>query len=43
MGAYLITNVRIIDGTGQEPFPGAVRIESNRIAGVSSGGDGARP
>lgn len=37
MGAYLISNVRIIDGTGREPFPGAVRVENNRIAGVVPG------
>ena len=24
MSAYLISNVRIVDGTGREPFPGAV-------------------
>ena len=35
MGGYLITNVRIFDGTGRAPFLGAVRIEGNRIADVA--------
>lgn len=37
MGSYLISNVRIIDGTGREPFPGAVRVVNNRIAEVVPG------
>ena len=37
MTAYLVTNVRILDGTGREPFAGAVRVEGNRIAEVLSG------
>ena len=24
---YLITNVKVLDGTGREPFAGAVRVE----------------
>lgn len=40
--AYLITNARIIDGTGREPFAGAVRVEANRIAEVAEG-TGAPP
>ena len=36
MAGHLITNVRILDGTGREPFAGAVRVESNRIAEVST-------
>ena len=36
MPAYLITNVRILDGTGREPFAGSVRVEGNRIAEVTS-------
>ena len=34
---YLITNVRIFDGTGREPFTGAVRVEGDRIAEVLTG------
>jgi imidazolonepropionase-like amidohydrolase len=37
MGIYLITNARILDGSGREPFPGAVRVENNRIAEVTPG------
>ena len=37
MSAYLISNVRILDGTGREPFPGAVRVETERIAAVTEG------
>lgn len=35
MPAYLIINVRILDGTGREPFAGSVRVEENRIAEVT--------
>ena len=49
--AFLITNVRIFDGTGREPFAGAVRVEGERIAEViaaaapspRSGGSAASP
>src|SRR5262245_4040375 len=34
---YLITNVRILDGTGRAPFSGAVRIEGDRIVDVTAG------
>jgi imidazolonepropionase-like amidohydrolase len=34
---YLITNVRILDGTGREPFTGTVRVEGDRIAEVLTG------
>jgi imidazolonepropionase-like amidohydrolase len=37
MGDYLITNVRIIDGTGRDPFPGAVRVDADRIVEVTPG------
>ena len=37
MATYQITNVRVLDGTGREPFVGSVRVEGNRIAGVASG------
>jgi imidazolonepropionase-like amidohydrolase len=33
----LITNARILDGTGREPFSGSVRVEGNRIAAVTPG------
>lgn len=36
MSDYLITNVRILDGTGREPFVGTVRVEANRIAEVTT-------
>ncbi len=35
MADCLITNVRILDGTGREPFAGSVRVEGSRIAEVS--------
>lgn len=35
MTSRLITGVRILDGTGREPFAGSVRIEGDRIAEVS--------
>ena len=37
MAHYLITNARILDGTGRAPFPGWVRVEDNRIAEVGTG------
>jgi hypothetical protein len=37
MERFLITNVRVLDGTGREPFAGAVSIEGNRIAEVAAG------
>ncbi len=33
----LITNVRILDGTGRAPFSGAVLVEGDRIADVAAG------
>ena len=41
----LFTNVKILDGTGQNPYSGSVRVQGNRItqvsrsAGSASGGD----
>jgi imidazolonepropionase-like amidohydrolase len=32
-----IANARILDGTGREPFAGAVRVEGNRITAVTPG------
>src|SRR6266853_1443449 len=43
MTSCLITNVRILDGTGREPFAGSVRVEGNRIADVSAGSSSAAP
>ena len=36
MASHVITNVRILDGTGREPFPGEVLVDGNRIAAVTS-------
>src|SRR5260370_20814058 len=43
MTSCLFTNVRILDGTGREPFAGSVRVEGNRIADVSAGSSSAAP
>jgi imidazolonepropionase-like amidohydrolase len=37
MSGCVIANVRILDSTGRQPFPGAVRVEGNRIAEVVPG------
>jgi imidazolonepropionase-like amidohydrolase len=34
MSDVLFTNVRILDGTGQLPYAGSVRVQGNRIAAV---------
>jgi len=36
MASHLITNVRVLDGTGRQPFAGAVRVEGPRIAEVTT-------
>jgi imidazolonepropionase-like amidohydrolase len=41
MSGYLITNVRVLDGTGRAPFPGAVRVDGTRITQVSPAPPGA--
>src|SRR5712692_9433597 len=41
--SYLITNARIFDGTGREPFLGAVRVEGNRITQVTPGAPSRAP
>src|SRR5690349_2346521 len=38
MGSVLFTNVRIIDGSGAEPYSGDVLVEGNRIKRVTRGG-----
>ena len=43
MAGHVITNVRILDGTGRAPFPGAVRVDGNRIAEVSPDALARRP
>ena len=43
MSATVITNVKILDGTGREPFAGEVLVTANRIAAVTTGGQGPRP
>jgi imidazolonepropionase-like amidohydrolase len=35
MGSHVITNVRIFDGSGREPFAGTVRVEGQRIVDVT--------
>ena len=42
MSHYVITNVRIFDGTGREPFAGEVVIDGNRIAAVTPRDPGVR-
>ena len=34
MTSVLFTNVRIIDGTGAQPYPGEVLVQGNRISRV---------
>ena len=36
MASYLITNARIIDGTGTAPFAGSVRVQDGRITEVTA-------
>ncbi len=40
---YVITNVRILDGTGAAPFAGTVRMDGNRIVEVTRGAGSAPP
>src|SRR5271170_6625191 len=37
MGNTLFTNVRILDGTGAQPYVGEVLVQGNRIAKVAKG------
>src|SRR5215472_14921728 len=37
MSAYLIRDVKVLDGTGRAPFAGSVLIEGDRIAAVTEG------
>jgi imidazolonepropionase-like amidohydrolase len=43
MSAHVITNVRILDGTGRTPFPGEVLVEGTRITAVTAGAPGPCP
>jgi imidazolonepropionase-like amidohydrolase len=43
VGALVIANARIFDGTGREPFGGEVLVEDSRIAAVTAGRPGPRP
>ena len=36
-GDVLFTNVRILDGTGENPYPGEVLVQGNRIKSVTKG------
>jgi N-acyl-D-aspartate/D-glutamate deacylase len=36
MTGHLITNARILDGTGRAPVAGAVRVEGSRIVEVAA-------
>lgn len=38
MSSTLFTNVRIIDGSGEAPFPGEVLVQGNRISRITRGG-----
>lgn len=38
MADVLFTNVRILDGTGDQPYPGEVLVQGNRIKRISHGG-----
>jgi imidazolonepropionase-like amidohydrolase len=42
MNAFVITNARIFDGTGREPFAGTVVVEGNRISDVRASGATSR-
>ncbi len=37
MGDYLFTNVRILDGSGEQPYTGEVLVQGNRIKHVGRG------
>ena len=43
MAAYVITNVRIFDGTGTEPFAGEVLVDGPRVTTVTVNGRVPRP
>ena len=43
MAGHVITNVKILDGTGREPFAGEVLVEGNRMVAVTERGRAPRP
>ena len=43
MGTHVITNVRILDGTGRAPFRGEVVVEGTRITAVTTAAAGPHP
>jgi imidazolonepropionase-like amidohydrolase len=43
MASHVITNVKIFDGTGREPFAGEVVVDGNRITAVTTGPAAPRP
>jgi imidazolonepropionase-like amidohydrolase len=43
MSAHVITNVRILDGSGRAPFQGEVLVEGDRITAVTAGAAGPCP
>src|SRR5688500_3389608 len=43
MASHVITNVKIFDGTGREPFAGEVVVDGNRITAVTPGSAAPRP
>src|SRR5260370_35029469 len=48
MARILFTNVKVLDGSGAEPFPAKVLVEGNRIKSIAPGSevlsaDGAEP
>jgi imidazolonepropionase-like amidohydrolase len=43
MGAYVIANVKVLDGTGAQPFAGEVVVEGARITAVNVPGRAPRP
>ena len=42
MANVLFTNVRIFDGSGDQPYNGEVLVQGNRIARVTRTGSGVR-
>src|SRR5262245_29158082 len=43
MAGHVITNVRILDGTGRQPFAGEVVVDGSRIVTVTERGPAPRP
>ena len=43
MANVLFTNVRVIDGTGAQPYAAEVLIQGNRISRIARGARSRRP